>query len=988
MKIEYGVVYEGERIRGPDTYVELGGPKVEYKAELVQAKPEKDVKDGEVKIVGKDFKDLPEGGKLPFGILIEVSGKEIEEDLEPVIERRNHDFLNYVKGFMHLNQRYHIWCRISKDLVKSGASFTDVGKALIDLFKMEMPFIEKMQITFITDEKEVEEFYKKALDVYKARDERIRGMKDEEADDFYGCILCQSFAPNHVCMVSPQRPSLCGALSWLDCRAAAKVEPDGPIFAVPKGEVIDAEKGEFEGINESVIERSNSKNERFYLYSMWEYPHTSCCTPETEVITGNGKVIKVGELVDSKLEDINDINGKILSLKEGRALQQEFFLVHKHDAPSTLVKLTTKTGLTIELTPDHKVPVDTRKGLSWIEAESVKKGDRILALKKLDITAKEQYIIDFLQDDVRVQSKDLGEVKAKLVKKYGSLRKACKALKLKIHQLSSSIQIKEVKRIAHALNISWEKLRRDIKSFSIRSPIVEVSNPAISGDLMYLMGLIASDGCIVKRGVNEHVVTFVNTDKKLINKYCITYGKVFPGKRADVTEKTASKTKINGRVISPRKTCYACSSNNPLFGLLLESLGVKAGLKGEWNLHQMLRFPENLIASFLRGYFDGDGSVQLRSHKHWNDKWKTGELYLAIDEKRAAHHLQLLLKRLDIVSRVREDKSVYRVEVTGSENLIKFAESVGAQHSEKALVLNEVREYYMNASGSKNTAYDVLPYAAGSAIAGVVKNHGIPLSETTVYYYKTGRSRPHKSNVRPMLARNSGYVSEELTNLLNTDYFLDEIKSTEFIDSPNKHVYNITVADTHCFFANQLLIKNCGCFEAIAFFIPEVNGVGIVDRGFKDETINGLKFSTMAGQTGAGEQTEGFLGFGLQWLHSEKFLSADGGWKKIVWMPAALKEKFAESIPEDLIDKIATEKDVEDINALKDHLEGKGHPVLSGEAGAGEFEVTEELKEKLVAHIEEKDGEIYPDDASAALGVTEDQLMKVIEALQEEGVLE
>ncbi|MFH1835546.1 MAG: CO dehydrogenase/CO-methylating acetyl-CoA synthase complex subunit beta [Methanobacteriota archaeon] len=453
-KIDVGVVYEGERIRGPETFVELGGPKVDYKAELVQIRGEKEVKDGTVKVDGPDLFELAEGGKLPFGILIEVWGKELEKDLEPVIERRNHDFMNYVHGVMHLNQRYDIWIRISKELAKENVSFKDVGKALIDLFKIEMPFIEKMQFTFITDEAEVKRFHKSALKVYGERDARVRGMKDSEVDDFYGCILCQSFAPNHVCMISPERPSLCGALSWIDCRAAAKVEPDGPIFEVKKGEVLDEERGEFEGVNEEVFDRSNSKNERFYMYSMEGFPHTSC-----------------------------------------------------------------------------------------------------------------------------------------------------------------------------------------------------------------------------------------------------------------------------------------------------------------------------------------------------------------------------------------------------------------------------------------------------------------------------------------------------------------------------------------------------GCFEAIAFCIPEVDGVGIVDRNFKIETINGLKFSTMAGQTGAGEQTEGFLGFGLQWLYSEKFLSGDGGWEKVVWMPKTLKDRFSKSIPKDLVDRIATEEDVSDINGLTSFLEEEKHPAVSG-AKADKPDSDPDLKDKLVGYIEEKDGEIYPDEACERLGITEDELMKLIDVLRDEGLLE
>jgi acetyl-CoA decarbonylase/synthase complex subunit beta len=274
--VKIGVVYEGERIRGPDTFLELGGPKQKYKAELVQTRKENEIEDGKVILIGKDIPEFKEGDKSPFGILVEVYGKSIEKDLEAVIERRIHDFLNYIQGFMHLNQRYDIWCRISKEAKDSGLRFEHIGSAMMDLFKKELSFIDKIQVTFITNEERVREHYEKALEIYEARDKRVRGMKDKEVDVFYGCTLCQSFAPNHVCIISPQRVSLCGSISWLDARAAARVDPEGPNFAVEKGELLDEANGEYSGVNEVVREYTHGANDRFYMYSMFNFPHTSC----------------------------------------------------------------------------------------------------------------------------------------------------------------------------------------------------------------------------------------------------------------------------------------------------------------------------------------------------------------------------------------------------------------------------------------------------------------------------------------------------------------------------------------------------------------------------------------------------------------------------------------------------------------------------------------------------------------------------------------
>lgn len=272
-----GVVYEGERIRRKFMQVELGGSRIPYKFELASVKPLKQVKDGKITIIGPDIKDMKEGSSNPIGIRVDVAGKKVTKDLEGVIERRIHMFINYIEGFMHLAQRYDVQIRLSKDSFKKGLkSLKYVGKVLERLFKSDLPIVEKAQITFITDPKKVEKEYKKALKVYEERDVRARGMNDEDIDEFYGCVLCQSFAPTHMCVITPQRPSLCGSVSWFDARASAKVDPKGPNFLIEKGELLDPVKGEYSGVNKTAAKKSMNEFNRVYLYSMFGYPHTSC----------------------------------------------------------------------------------------------------------------------------------------------------------------------------------------------------------------------------------------------------------------------------------------------------------------------------------------------------------------------------------------------------------------------------------------------------------------------------------------------------------------------------------------------------------------------------------------------------------------------------------------------------------------------------------------------------------------------------------------
>ncbi|MBS1263631.1 MAG: Acetyl-CoA decarbonylase/synthase complex subunit beta 2 [Methanonatronarchaeales archaeon] len=274
--VDIGAVYEGQRIRKGDYRVELGGKKAPG-AELVRARGADEVEDGRVEVIGPDIGDMEEGGTYPYGVYIEMAGEDLDRDLESVVERRHHEFTNYIDGAMHLNQRDAIWIRIDDEAFEKGMNSLEiVGRALIELFKLEMDYIENMQVTFYTDEAEAENLVERAREIYEERDARARDLHEEDVDNFYGCNLCQSFAPDHVCAITPDRISLCGSITWFDARAAARVDPDGPYFPIPKGENVDEEHGEWTGVNEAVEERSGGVHDRIWLHTVFDNIHTSC----------------------------------------------------------------------------------------------------------------------------------------------------------------------------------------------------------------------------------------------------------------------------------------------------------------------------------------------------------------------------------------------------------------------------------------------------------------------------------------------------------------------------------------------------------------------------------------------------------------------------------------------------------------------------------------------------------------------------------------
>ncbi len=274
--LNFGPAFEGETIRRADVYVEMGGGKTRA-FELVRMVGPDEIEDEKITVIGPEIDEFPEGSNLHLGIIVDIYGRKRQEDFESVLERRIHYFVNYAEGLWHTAQRDIAWLRVSKEAFKKGFKFKHYGDILIAKFKSEFPaIVDRVQVTIITDEALVQERLKEAREKYQKRDERLRGLTDDAVDTFYSCILCQSFAPNHVCVVTPERVGLCGAVSWLDGKASYEINPVGPNRPIPKEGVIDEWKGEWESVNKYVYQTSNQTVEGVCLYTLMEKPMTSC----------------------------------------------------------------------------------------------------------------------------------------------------------------------------------------------------------------------------------------------------------------------------------------------------------------------------------------------------------------------------------------------------------------------------------------------------------------------------------------------------------------------------------------------------------------------------------------------------------------------------------------------------------------------------------------------------------------------------------------
>ena len=276
--VAFASAFEGEIIRRGDMQVEFDGSRVDCCELVMDIEDASKVEDHKIEVIGPDFDEFEVGSKHSIAYVVEVSGKAMQPDFEPVFERKFHSYLNCIEGVMHTGQRDMIRIRISKEAFNAGFRAKHIGEVLYAKVKSEFAaVVDKCQVKIYTDAAECTRIrHEIAFPMFDKRDERLMTLTDESVDVYYSCIMCQAFSPSHVCVVTPERLGLCGAVSWLDAKATHQLDPQGPCQVITKERPIDESIGEYEDVNEAVQRLSQGALEDVSLYSIIEKPMTSC----------------------------------------------------------------------------------------------------------------------------------------------------------------------------------------------------------------------------------------------------------------------------------------------------------------------------------------------------------------------------------------------------------------------------------------------------------------------------------------------------------------------------------------------------------------------------------------------------------------------------------------------------------------------------------------------------------------------------------------
>ena len=150
LPIECSPRWASERVRKKDIWVELGGPKHDYKSfVMVEVVDLDEINPGRIEIVGPDLDEIDSGSSFPFGYYIKLAGKKLNKDYEGFFERWASDNHTRVEGVMYLNTRDTCWMRLHNRIKSKMNSFKYLPQAIMGIFLAQIPLVEAMESKII-----------------------------------------------------------------------------------------------------------------------------------------------------------------------------------------------------------------------------------------------------------------------------------------------------------------------------------------------------------------------------------------------------------------------------------------------------------------------------------------------------------------------------------------------------------------------------------------------------------------------------------------------------------------------------------------------------------------------------------------------------------------------------------------------------------------------------------------------------------------------
>ncbi len=561
-----------------------------------------------------------------------------------------------------------------------------------------------------------------------------------------------------------------------------------------------------------------------------------CVSPKSMISTNPGGMETIENIVENRLknsneyvpgvwkqENINDI--KIQSMSNDFKLHSKNpEAIWKLRAPKKVFEILLSSGKKIELTGNTQLLLIKNGKLSWKKSKYLKFGDYVATPRRLfGGNIEKQNIVDLIDSNPVVHDVKpfVMKVVKKLHKKCGTIRNAASKLKRNENNLycnwvnekaRGNIKLKNLIKICSEVGVDY---RNKIKRVSLYNGKNHNIPRYLTKDLLYLAGLIAGDGDIRYTGAT-YSVRLSNSNTGILKIFEETLKKRF-NLNCDIQKGNSSRPS-------------AIRTHSKILGEILLKLGLSISPKSnKLKLSNLLLHLNNsLLAEFIAGLYDTDGSVCIRKVKG------SDCIDLTTCSEELARGLQLVLLRYEIHSKLRvrppslgKIKGNYKrwvLEIRGLDQIRKFVKNIPLKH------INKIRKLKIltNKKIKPNTNLDVIP-GIGEKIKSILQKNSVPLRKVN---WAANLSRQKAQYI----VENTGLNDfSDIKKLIYSDILWEKIVDINQKDSEFDYVYDLTVKDSHNFVVDGVLVHNTATVvkdEFLRGWALEAGALVLANKGF------------------------------------------------------------------------------------------------------------------------------------------------------------